>query len=387
MSSRNVTLTPSRTVVSSFSTRIASTGSAEEAYEEGVWVLFVEARLDTKWLSCALSSGDVHLYDKERLQLIHSYPKVHDSIITDLSCGGPKLLSSSGKDGGVCLFDVRQPALACKFSLLRKDEEALSVALGYDGVLAAVGGSKAHIHFHDLRNAGAFFGSYQDSHTEEVIRVRFQSQVGTNGTTPLLVSASEDGLACTFDTSKPSEEAALRSVLNVETPLREVGFFGPAYEGVYCLTGSETMSVWHHDSAQRICDFGTDLRDKLSRVAGGLSIDYLVDCSWDEQRQQLELLAGNHFGASALYRVEPDVLSLSHTLRGGHQGDVRSWCRASSSILVTAGEDARLCEWNRTSSLESQGGDALHRRKEEGVLSQGGGPVRRDKKNRRETPY
>lgn len=102
----------------------------------------------------------------------------------------------------------------------------------------------------------------------------------TTTTTNVLVSSSEDGLVCTHDTSKPNEEAALSSVLNVGTPLREVVFFGPSGEGLYCLTGSETLSVWHHDSAQQICDFGSDVRMHLSRSAG-CAIEYLVGCKWD----------------------------------------------------------------------------------------------------------
>jgi hypothetical protein len=74
-------------------------------------------------------------------------------------------------------------------------------------------------------------------------------------TTSLIVTASEDGLACIFDTSQPLEETALQSVMNIGSPLRDVGFFGPSMQGLFCLTGSETMSVWHHDSAQKICDF------------------------------------------------------------------------------------------------------------------------------------
>ena len=186
--------------------------------------------------------------------------------------------------------------------------------------------------------------------------MRFQSPHS-----PVLLTASEDGLACIFDTSKPSEEAALDSVLNVQTPLRQVGFFGPSFEGVYCLTGSETLSVWHYESAQRICDYGTDVRRKLSTLAGEADIDYLVDCQWDTSRQELSLLAGNHTGDAYMYRVDAGALSLSYSLKGGHRGDVRSWCLlTNNSLFVTVGEDARLCEWNRSEGqLETPRGETV----------------------------
>ena len=277
---------------------------------------------------------------------------------------------------------MRQPTPALTFNV-PQNEEALSVSLGYDGVLAAVGSSKPLVHFHDIRQSGSLLGTYQDAHTEEVTRVRFQTEQSS-----ILVSASEDGLACIFDTSKPSEEAALCSVLNVQTPLRRVGFFGPSLEGVYCLTGSETLSVWHSDSAQRICDFGADVRQQLSTLVGGASVDYLVDCKWDTHRNDLSLLAGNHDGNAFMYRVDAGVLSLSHSLQGGHRGDVRAWSPmlSNSKLFVTVGEDARMCEWNRFGN-QTTDIDTAKRAPRSTPPSHGGGPARRQKSKAKTSPY
>jgi hypothetical protein len=172
----------------------------------------------------------------------------------------------------------------------------------------------------------------------------------------------------------------------VQSPLRKVGFFGPSLEGIYCLTGSETLSVWHYESAQRICDFGVDIRDKLSTLAEGAAVDYLVDCWWDPARQELSLVAGNHDGCACMYRVDAGALSLSHILQGGHRGDIRSWCPLSnSSFFVTAGEDARMCEWNRlghqSATAAGEGGGVAR------VPCTVGGPLRRPKKKTNVTPY
>lgn len=340
-------LSPCNTVVTNFGTsgtaaKVGANNQESSPYDDTIWV--VEVVASESWVSCGLSNGDVNVYGQENLRLIRNYPKLagETCTLTDLTTSGEHLTATSFANGRVYLIDIRQPTPALTFHL-PQNEEALSVSLGYDGVLAAVGSNKPLVHFHDIRQGGSLFGSYEDAHTEEVTRVRFQTQQS-----PILISASEDGLACIFDTSKPSEEAALNSVLNVQTPLRQVGFFGPSLEGVYCLTGSETLSVWHYESAQRICDYGTDVRQKLSTLAKGAAVDYLVDCQWDTSRQELSLLAGNHTGDAYMYRVDAGALSLSHSLEGGHQGDVRAWCPLSNpNLFVTAGEDARICEWDR----------------------------------------
>ena len=61
------------------------------------------------------------------------------------------------------------------------NEQALSVSLGYDGTLVAVGTDKARISFFDLRYnndtapSGTFLGCFVDAHTEEVTKVHFQT--------------------------------------------------------------------------------------------------------------------------------------------------------------------------------------------------------------------
>lgn len=331
-------VSPSRTIVTNFA-------DGKSNYEEGVWVLDVCAGSD--WVGCGLTNGTIQVYRQG--EVVQSYntssTSKEKSVITDMTTDGCHALMSCSKNGSMRLFDVRQPSPALEFSMSstnNKNEEALSVDLGYGGVLAAVGSSKNPIHFFDIRGGGKLLGSYVDAHTEEVTRVRFQP-----GGSGMLVSASEDGLACVFDTSQASEEAALQGVLNTDTPLRDVGFFGPSYEGVYCLTGSETLSVWHHESAQRICDFGgIQLREQLAKVSG-MTVDYLVGCQW--HNDTLSLLTGSHAGAGTVFTVEAGTISPLQALQNGHKGDIRSWCRVGNEFC-TVGEDARLCEWNPSSA-------------------------------------
>ena len=448
-------LAPSRTIIASFEAEHPQQSPQDQSqpplssYDEGLYILHVTSgpcstsipSSPTTPLSCALSNQSVQTYDATTHALVHTVSRAHSGPITDLCHLNTEgsVVVTSGQDGYVRLFDLRQSAAvaaaaaasdtpnsknakglvskaAAEMKLPRK-EEALSVAIGYGGALAAVGGSRGLVHFYDLRSLGGvtntnngggagsspnLLGTYEDAHTEEVTRVRFQPTSDLSGaTTNALVTAGEDGLVNVFDTSQPNEEEALSSVLNVGTPLRDVGFFGPSGEGLYCLTGSETMSVWHHDSAQRICDFG-DVRAQLGDSAG-MSIDYLVGCHWDGQA--LSLLAGNSDGGAAIYRVNAGSIALTHTLVGGHRGCVRGFVSTrggggggggggathAQRHWITGGEDARLCEWNLdgpqaaapavaspTARVKSSASNHYQRR---------GGPIKHTRKKQSNAPY
>jgi WD40 repeat protein len=371
-------LSPSRTVVTSFTPRKPSLpdnsvtpapAPAAAAFEEGDWVLRTTADTASVTVSCALSNGEVQVYDQSRLHRVHTFQGRNDigtntntAVINDLICGPQHTIVTAGSDSQIIVWDLRQGTAALRTSI-PAGQSALSVSVGFDGYLAAVASNKAQIHFMDLRqapggggggggrsgtnnSANNVLGSYVDSHTDEVTQVHFQP--GTS----VLLSGAEDGLACIFDTTQPTEEMALKSVMNVGTPLRHVGFCGASLDSIYCLTGSETASLWHWDSAVCQQDFGGNLlRERLVQPFGNkLAIDYLVDAHWDVQSQELLMMTGSATGDAALFRLTERSPNFEpcHALTNGHRGVVRSWSPlSSSSVLITAGEDARLCEWNR----------------------------------------
>ena len=200
-------------------------------------------------------------------------------------------------------------------------------------------------------------------------------------------------MLCCFDTTQPTEELALQTVMNVGAPCRQLGFCAGAPTGIsdssstsstsssntlYCLTGNETVSLWDMDTATCLQNFGgTSLRDALtqqttlqppsasSSSVSSVPIQYLVDAHWDAARRELLLCAGNSDGDAALFACRDGMSwNLQHTLVGGHRGVVRAWKPVSTltsgiltgttatmgspvMMLVTVGEDARLCEWNR----------------------------------------
>jgi WD repeat-containing protein 89 len=420
-------LHPHRTVVTSFTPRQTPTqndlfeiaDASSLYYDDGDWVLSVHS--SPSYISCALSNGEIQVYDPRRLHVLRSIPKMHGpkGMVSDLVGAPPQqhadhVLVSSGTDGKVCVMDLRQQqstAPSLSLSLPHSHEEALSVSLGFDGNLAAVGSSKAKIHFYDLRQASAPLGSYTNSHTDEVTRVRFQhtpqysfaSSNNDAASSGWLLSGSEDGLACVFDTTQPSEEAALKSVMNAQTSIRQIGFFGPSLEGVYCLTGSETVSLWNWELAQCVADC-SDIRQKLDA-------DYLVNAHWDHNRKELSILAGCANGDACLSTMSVaqsnPQLTTTHRFAGGHRGVIRDWRPISAGLLVTVGEDARMCEWNLTgrqshatngtatgvAKVSGRGYGVNQLQQQHNLLDPsqrktGGGPVRRPRnKQRGAAPY
>jgi WD40 repeat protein len=370
------------------------------------------------------------------MRLLQTYQR--DSLVTEMTFEtfDPNLLAATGNDGSLTLYDIRQqqqqhPVLEMK-NMLRPEEEALSLSMGFGGNIAAVGSSKGKIHFFDIREKRGILGTYSQNHTDEITRVRFQtvhsssssmtgsSSAASRSATPLLVSASEDGLACVFDTSQPTEESALSNILSVQSPIREVGFFGPNSEAIYCLTGSESLQLYDKDNAVCRKDFGPQLREYLTyQLQENLSvpepsltpavispIEYLVDCHWDHARQELLLLAGSSMGDAGLFQVGGERLSPIHYLHGGHRGVIRAWDSSFSTSFLTVGEDARMCEWSRFQSNPLSGMQAngaasavtavngpqiiLPSRKRQGapiVHGGGGGKLRRPRSRLTTSPY
>jgi WD40 repeat protein len=401
---KDIEITPSRTVVTSFNPKTTAASQQQKQqkdendyFEEGDWVLCVTNT--EQWISCALSNGEIQVYDKEKLLQTNCY--MHQSgLVTDLcrDYTNPNLLAATATDGTLTLFDIRQAHQpAFQMRLPRQEEEALSVSIGFDGNIAAVGSSKAKIHFFDVRNTKNLVGGYSQSHTNEVTRVRFQTMSSfgtTTTTTSMLVSGAEDGLACVFDTSLPSEEEALTNVLNVQSPVREVGFFGPQSEAIYVLTGSESLLLYHKDDPACRKNFGPELRARLSQQIAPKSapFGYLVDCHWDVPRQELLLLAGSVKGDAGVFRVNEQDVALAHYLHGGHRGVLRAWQPLSSNLFVTVGEDARMCEWNRigrqiNAAAQQRPPVVIMPKRTTPTVRAGGGKLRRPRSRLTASPY
>ncbi|TMW65684.1 hypothetical protein Poli38472_008326 [Pythium oligandrum] len=294
-------------------------------------------------LAIALSNFSVQLRNRETLGLeyesvVSNQFVAHESTVNEIwtSQINPWSIATCSSDETVKFWDLRAraPTMTIPFG---QEVWSLSVGCG-DSLL--VGGTNEKAHFYDVRG-GKKLGAYGESHMDPITRVRFHP---TN--LPFVVTASEDGVVCFFDCRIPNEDDAIESILNVESSVSKIGFFGPQNENLFCLTGTETLDLWNIWTAERIHHYQT-LREDCA--ANGVPTDYLIDCIYDQQSTELFLLAGDHNGTMNVLNIGGGNGQLRHeaALMNGHKACVRTaYYAPEQNTLYTGGEDARLCRWS-----------------------------------------
>ncbi|RAW32034.1 hypothetical protein PC110_g11615 [Phytophthora cactorum] len=292
-------------------TALVTNPSEEFDYE---YVLACQPTANKSGLALALSNCKIQLRSLETLGLLHEF-HAHNSTINDVwtSPSSPFQLATCSSDECVKLWDTRAALPAMVVPVGR---EVWSLSIGCGETLLATGTDEL-AQFYDVRT-GNKLGQYGESHVDAITKVRFHP------TQPaFVVTASEDGVVCFFDCRIPDEDDALESILNVESAVTNVGFFGPQQENIFCLTGTETLDLWNLWTAERLHHYDT-IRDDCNK--NGLSTDYLIDC---------------HAAA----------------LKGGHKACVRCiYYDPENTTLYTGGEDTRLCKWTVPGAAEATDG-------------------------------
>ncbi|KAG1690852.1 hypothetical protein DVH05_027454 [Phytophthora capsici] len=335
-------LTLAQTAVASFTA--ASTGDTSLAVNPSEdfdydYVLDVQPTAHSSGLALALSNRKIQLRSLETLGLVHEF-HAHNATINEVwtSPSAPTQLATCSSDECVKLWDTRAALPAMVVPVGR---EVWSLSIGCGETLLATGTDELAL-FYDVRT-GKQLGQYGDSHVDAITKVRFHPTQEA-----FVVTASEDGVVCFFDCRISDEDDALESILNVESAVTTVGFFGPQKENIFCLTGTETLDLWNLWTAERLHHYDTIRNDCNSN---GLATDYLINCVYDDQSNELFLLAGNHDGDLNAVNIGTDAASagkLQHAaaLKGGHKACVRCiYYDPNSSTLYTGGEDTRLCKW------------------------------------------
>jgi WD40 repeat protein len=319
-----------------------------DATTDGVYVFDVRGSVDGNTLACSSSIQSIKIYDIEASRLITQL-KGHTDTIADIAFSNfdPHLLYSCSHDGCTFLWDTRQSSVARHFvpPSYGENKEMYSLSLGMEDQLLAVG-SDPSIYFWDIKGA-KLLTTYTESHTNEVSQVKFHPVVRMR-----LLSASIDELICSFefDTNQFNEGDTFAGVFNVGQPVTKIGFFGLRGEYLYALTSAESLSLWNLQTESKIVDFGTTLREHLSQLAR-MTIDYLIDCFFSHVDQNFFLFAGNHDGVVMCFLVNDKSIrpvGILHNVNG-HTATVRAfYYHPKAKLLITAGEDARICFWHPT---------------------------------------
>lgn len=296
------------------------------------FVTEVDASCDGSTLVFGVSDDTVQLVDATT-SVVTTRFKAHSDTITCVCCSAqqPNHFLTAGYDNAVKLWDARSPDVA--HTITFPTEVLAATTLFGDTLLAA--SQENAIHFVDIRNERKL-GIYDDCHTDSVTRLkRSPAQEG------VLASAADDCLVCCYDVSAAQQQDAVLSIMNTECPIARIGFFGSSYEGIYCLTGVETMSLWHFPSAQRINTFENIRNDR----AWPLAVEYLVDCIYSPEDDMLRLYAGTHAGQMVECVVSPSEVRPVKAMPNGHRNTVRCVVKGATR-LFTGGEDARVCVWS-----------------------------------------
>uniref|UniRef100_A0A804NFM4 Transducin family protein / WD-40 repeat family protein n=1 Tax=Zea mays TaxID=4577 RepID=A0A804NFM4_MAIZE len=166
--------------------------------------------------------------------------KGHEGTIHEISFSAPsspQVICSCSSDGTVRAWDTRNFK---QISLLRGgvSQEMFTFAFGGSNGSLLAAGSNAQVLFWDWRSSRQI-ACLEESHMDDVTQVKFTPDQQSK-----LISAAVDGLICVFDTDGDiDDDNHLLSVMNAETSVAKVGFFGNKYKKLWCLTHIETLRL------------------------------------------------------------------------------------------------------------------------------------------------
>ena len=362
---------------------------------------------DGAYLAASLSTHVVKVYQRGSDGSLGALAELtgHGAPVTDVSFPLPHepwgALTSSD-DGTTRYWDVRAPPQSRETSRyvahFAKSHATASLGGANDHLVAA--GADAQIVFWD-RRAATGLEVFEESHSEDVTRIRFQPSRRNR-----LFTASVDGLVCAFDCggnpADINDEDGLLTVMHTGAAIVEIGFCGRGGDSrdddaLWLLTGNE--DAWFFDVGGDENTLGDqlayvpDTRGKATAAAaaagvaaGGLSesVDYLVRCFSAPGGGPL-VAAGTQTGTLGVFPVVmdgscgPGVGLLGAPLAvldGGHRDIVRAF--EPGSTPVTGAEDSRVCAWGDADAAASAASSG----------SSGGGKAgRHEDGGRRHSPY
>ncbi|CAL4907057.1 unnamed protein product [Urochloa decumbens] len=305
-------------------------------------------------LAVSLSTNALKFYSPETGQYMGEC-KGHEGTIHEISFSvpsSPQVICSCSSDGTVRAWDTRNFK---QISALRgsASQEMFTFSFGGSSGNLLAAGSNAQVLLWDWRNSKQV-ACLEESHMDDVTQVKFAPNQQSK-----LISAAVDGLACVFDTDGDiDEDNHLLSVMNAETSVAKVGFFGNTYQKLWCLTHIETLSIWDWNDGSRELNL-EDARSLATDKWNLDHVDYFVDCHYSLPDDRLWLIGGTSAGTLGYFPVRNDpagaICSAEAILEGGHTGVVRTVYPAAGThgnlgqnrgiFGWTGGEDGRLCCW------------------------------------------
>ncbi|MED6135951.1 Protein gts1 [Stylosanthes scabra] len=321
------------------------------------YVFQIVPKDDWSSMAVSLSTNAVKLYSPFAGQYLGEC-KGHSAAINQILFSGasdPNVLSSCSSDGTIRAWDTRTFQQVSSINA-GSSQEVFSFSYGGSGGNLIAAGCKSQILFWDWRNKKQI-ACLEESHVDDVTQVHFVPDEQGK-----LISASVDGLICTFDTTgNINDDDHLESVINVGTSIAKIGIFGGGSPKLWCLTHIETFGIWDWKDGRNEVIF-SDARTLASESWNLDQIDYFVDCHYSREADKLWLIGGTNAGTLGYfpvnYRGVAAIGAAEAILEGGHTDVVRSvlpmsrnhsgFAPSSSNQGIfgwTGGEDGRLCCW------------------------------------------
>ncbi|KAL2660933.1 hypothetical protein AAZV13_03G172500 [Glycine max] len=296
------------------------------------YVFQIVPKEDWSAMAVSLSTNAVKLYSPVAGQYFGEF-KGHSETVNQISFSGPSnphILCSCSSDGTIRAWDART----------------------FQQVL-----------FWDWRNMKQV-ACLVDSHVDDVTQVHFVPNERGK-----LISASVDGLICTFDTTGDiNDDDHLESVINMGTSIAKVGIFGETFQKLWCLTHIETLGIWNWKDGSNEGNF-LDARTLASESWNLDHVDYFIDCHYSREAEKLWVIGGTNAGTMGYFPVNykgvATIGAAEAILEGGHTSVIRSVLPMSTIpsgptnspsqgiFGWTGGEDGRLCCWLSDDSSES----------------------------------
>ncbi|BAT86312.1 hypothetical protein LR48_Vigan03g285300 [Vigna angularis] len=325
------------------------------------YVFQIVPKDDWSAMAVSLSTSAVKLYSPMAGQYFGEC-KGHTATINQILFSGPshhQVLCSCSSDGTIRAWDTRTfQQVSCINA--GSSQEVFSFCLGGTSGNLVAAGCKSQILFWDWRNMKQI-ACLEDSHVDDVTQVHFvPNEQGK------LISASVDGLICTFDTTGDiNDDDHLESVINMGTSIAKVGIFGESYQKLWCLTHIETLGIWNWKDGRNEGNF-SDARTLASESWNLDHVDYFIDCHYYRESEKLWVIGGTNGGTMGYFPVNykgvATIGGAEAILEGGHTGVIRSVLpmskihsnSPSQGIFGwSGGEDGRLCCWLSDDSSES----------------------------------
>ncbi|KAL0949042.1 hypothetical protein HGRIS_009135 [Hohenbuehelia grisea] len=348
---------PSLSAASDLDQRVISAPSTSTTLTDTSYVISIASLASSFAAAASAPDNRIHLFDKSNLRPLRTF-QGHATSITSMRAVDAQRLISSGKDGRVVVWDDRKPdGVGAQFSAGRSllccdvSPDATAIAAGSD-----LEGEDAVIFYWDTRQNSVPIRTHSSTHSDDVTVVRFHPT--QNSSDPrLLLSASSDGLLSISNVDEDDEDEAVLHVANWGCSIAQAGWI-PSRNGrngpsVWASSDMETFSTWSNELDSL---HSTDIREPAIHGAKRTWVtDYLVGCvpaSGDcGDEMSLGIYLGSNEGDVALTTC--NTQSPDWTLRRlwthGHAGVVRSVLYDDERhVLLTGGEDGKLCLWPDT---------------------------------------